>query len=332
MSAAKVALGRYLFYDTRLSGNGTQSCGSCHMQERAFTDGRPTSLGSTGESTPRNAQGLANVAYSPTLTWANPSLVTLERQMETPLFGEHPVEMGLNDRNRRAVLARLRRDARYRVMFRRAYPGQGAPVAWGNIVRSIAAFERTIISGRSRYDRYLQGSATLTAAETRGKDLFFGERAECHHCHGGFNLTDQTTYRGAPAEPALFHNTGLYDIDGVGGYPIPNRGVFELTGRARDMGRFRAPSLRNVALTAPYMHDGTVATLEEAVGLYAAGGRVITGGPNAGDGRVNPNRDPLITAITLTDRDRADLVAYLRTLTDRSLVTDRRLSDPFASP
>jgi cytochrome c peroxidase len=331
MSAAKVSLGRWLFHDVRLSGNGTQSCGSCHLQSRAFTDGRATSPGSTGQSTARNAQGLANVAYSPTLTWANPSLVTLERQMETPLFGTDPVEMGVNDRNMRTVLARLRRDARYRTLFRRAYPGQASPIAWGNIIRSIAAFQRTIVSGNSRYDRYLQGRAELTASETRGKDLFFGERAECHHCHGGFNLTDQTTYRGAPREPALFHNTGLYNIGGTGGFPVPNRGVFELTGRAADMGRFRAPSLRNVAVTAPYMHDGSVATLAEVVAIYAAGGRVVADGPYAGDGRANPHRDPLIAAIDLSAQDQADLVAFLNTLTDRSLLTNRRLSDPFAS-
>ena len=156
-----------------------------------------------------------------------------------------------------------------------------------------------------------------------------GEKAECHHCHGTFIFSDQATYAGAPAEKPLFHNTGLYNIGGTGAYPADNTGVFAVTGRPEDMGRFKAPSLRNVALTAPYMHDGSIKTLEAAVDHYADGGRNITSGPYAGDGRLNPYKDPLIEGIKLTDRDKADLVAFLKTLTDRSVTTNPRFADPY---
>jgi len=328
MTKAKIAVGRRLFYDTRLSGNGTQSCANCHQQALAFTDGRAQSVGSTGEVHPRNAQSLVNVVYQATLTWANPSLVTLERQIEVPLFGEHPVEMGVTTSNRDEILARLKADPWYAKHFRRAFPKASKPVSWKAIVQSITSFERTIVSADSRYDRYLRGKAKLTAAQRRGMDLFMGERAECHHCHGSFIFNDQTTFVGAPDVRPAFHNTGLFNLGGTGAFPEPNRGVFELTGRPRDMGRFKAPSLRNVGLTAPYMHDGSMRTLREVVDFYADGGRVIGDGPLAGDGRANPFKDPLTSGIDLTARDREDLVAFLRSLTDRGVTTDPALSDP----
>ena len=331
MSAAKVDLGRHLFYDKRLSGNGTQSCASCHEQARAFTVPFPTAQGATGEFTARNAQGLANVAYNATLTWANPSLVTLERQMETPLFGENPVEMGVHDGNKAEVLARIASDADYAARFADAFAGEPAPVVnWDTIVKAIAAFQRTLLSGNSRYDQFLQGRTTLTAAERRGMTLFFGEKAECFHCHGSFNFNDQVLHAASRIVETPFHNTGLYNLGGTGAFPEPNRGVFELTGKAADMGMFRAPSLRNVAVTAPYMHDGTVATLAEVLNFYAAGGRNIATGPHAGDGRANPLKSDLISLIDLTDQDKADLVDFLGTLTDDEFLTHPRFSDPFA--
>ena len=330
MSKAKVELGRRLFYDPRLSGNGRQSCSSCHLQEKAFTDGRARAIGSTGELHPRSAPSLTNVAYNATLAWANPSLVTLEKQMEVPLFGDNPVEMGITDANKAKVIRRLMRDPRYRTMFAAAFPTQAKPIGLTNVVKAISSFQRTMISGDSRYDRYLAGRARLTARETRGKDLFFGERAECFHCHTSFNFNDQTVYAGKRVIETPFHNTGLFNVGGTGAFPSPNTGLFELTGLQRDMGRFRAPTLRNVAVTAPYMHDGSIATLQAVVRFYADGGRNITSGPNAGDGRLNPNKSGLIDRITLTPRERSDLVAFLKTLTDRTFLTDPALSDPFA--
>jgi cytochrome c peroxidase len=331
MSRAKVELGRFLFYDLRLSGNGRQSCASCHRQDTAFTDGRARAVGSTGQAHPRSAQSLANVVYNATLTWANPSLVTLEKQMEVPLFGERPVEMGITDANKGRVLARLRSDPRYRTRFAVAFRGGGDPISLANVVKAIASFQRTLISGDSRYDRNLAGTARLTAAEKRGKDLFFGERAECSHCHTSFNLNDQTNYTGKRVVDTPFHNTGLYNVGGTGAFPAPNRGVFELTARPADMGRFRAPTLRNVAVTAPYMHDGSIPTLRAVVRFYATGGRNVTSGPDAGDGRLNPFKSTLIDDIDLSPREQADLVAFLHTLTDRGFLTDPALSNPFAA-
>ena len=308
MSRDKVAVGRRLFNDERLSGNGTQSCSSCHRPELAFTDGLQQSVGSTGEVHPRNAQSLLNVVYQSTLTWANPALVSLERQMEVPLFGTEPVEMGVTDAIRDAVLARIQKDRWYRARFKRA----GLKITWTNVIKAIAVFQRSLVRADSRDDR-----GKLTKSETRGMELFMGERAECHHCHGSFIFNDQTTYRGAPGDPPVFHTTGLYNLGGTGAFPEPNRGVFELSGDPEDMGKFKAPSLRNVARTAPYMHDGSIGTLEEAVDHYAAGGRNITAGPFAGDGRASPLKDPLIAGIDLSARDRADLVAFLKALSDR---------------
>lgn len=332
MSADKVELGRHLFYDRRLSGNGTQSCASCHVQALAFTDGRALALGSTGQSHSRNAQGLANVAYSPTLTWANPALVTLEKQMEVPLFGTDPVEMGVNDHNRDEVLGRLAADPAYPARFAKAYPGQDRPITWGHVIHAIAAFQRTLLSGNSRYDQHLQGQTQLTPAETRGMELFFGEKAECFHCHGSFNFNDQTLHARSRLADTPFHNTGLYNIGGTGAFPEPNRGVYELTQKLADMGAFRAPSLRNVEVTAPYMHDGSIATLGEVLDFYAAGGRHIRSGPHAGDGRTNPYKNDLINQIELDARERADLVAFLKTLTDQAFLSDPKFADPFAPP
>lgn len=330
MSADKVELGRFLFYDVRLSGNGKQSCASCHHQDKAFTDGRATALGSTGEGHPRNAQQLSNVVYNASLTWANPSLVTLERQMENPIFGESPVEMGVNDANKAQVLQRLKVDSAYEARFAKAFPGIADPVQWGNVIKAIAAFQRTLISGSSKYDLYLQGKSLLSAAEERGMKLFFGEKAECFHCHGSFNFNDQIVHAASRLVETPFHNTGLYNIDGKGAFPEPNRGVFELTAKATDMGMFRAPSLRNVEVTGPYMHDGSIATLADVLKHYAAGGRNLTQGPHAGDGRANPYKSDLITRIDLSEQEQDDIVAFLRTLTDHDFLTNPKFADPFA--
>ncbi|GAD22066.1 methanobactin export MATE transporter MbnM [Acidovorax sp. MR-S7] len=331
LTSEKVELGRFLFYDRRLSGNGTQACASCHIQSKAFTDGLTTSLGSTGQFHPRNAQGLANVVYNATLTWANPSLVTLEKQMETPLFGTDPVEMGVNDGNKADILARLAADGGYTDRFAKAFPGQQAPITWGNVIHSIASFQRTILSGNSKYDQYLKGTAKLSAAEERGMNLFFGEKAECFHCHSSFNFNDQIVHAGSRIVETPFHNTGLYNIGGTGAFPEPNRGVYELTQLVKDMGKFRAPSLRNVEVTGPYMHDGSITTLEEVLEFYAAGGRNITSGPHAGDGRANPNKNDFINQISLDAQERADIVAFLKSLTDHELLTNPKLADPFAA-
>jgi cytochrome c peroxidase len=332
MSEAKVELGRFLFYDKRLSGNGQQACSSCHLQDKAFTDGAAVSRGSTGEFTARNAQPLGNVGYNPTITWANPSLVVLERQMEVPLFGENPVEMGINDSNKASVLQRFTDATLYAPKFAAAYPGQTNPVTWVNVINAISAFQRTLITGNSKHDQVIAGKASFTAGEQRGRDLFFSNKAGCSQCHNGFNFNDQVVEASSQAIQKPFHNIGLYNVGGTGAYPEPNRGVMELSGLFKDMGAFRAPSLRNVAVTAPYMHDGSVATLEEVVDIFAEGGRNVTTGPYAGDGRLNPYKSALIRPLGLTAQDKADLVAFLKTLTDTQFLTDPRHADPFKAP
>lgn len=329
MSAAKVALGRHLFYDRRLSGNGTLACAGCHLQARAFTDGRARSPGATGEATQRNTPGLANAAWNATFNWASPGLTAAEQQIVIPLFAEHPVEMGVTDANRREILDRLDREPVYPPLFRAAFPDEGQPLTMANVIKALAAFVRAIVSADSRFDRHVQGRAAFTAAEQRGMDLFFGEKAECHHCHGSFNFNDQVVRRNSRLLEIVFHNNGLYDVDGRGAYPARDRGLYDQTGRPDDMGSFRAPSLRNVALTAPYMHDGSVATLEAVIDQYARGGRLIEAGPDRGDGRLNPYRSSLIGSIALDDQDKRDLLAFLATLTDETLPTDPGLADPW---
>jgi cytochrome c peroxidase len=331
MSEAKVTLGRFLFYDVRLSGNQTQSCASCHDQALAFTDGLARGVGSTGEVHPRGAMSLANVAYSPLLTWANPLLDSLEEQALLPLFGETPVELGLAGREEE-LLARLADDPDYPARFAEAFPRDPDPISVANVVRAIAAFQRTLLSGNSPYDRYTyQGDdEALSPAAQRGRDLFNSDRLECFHCHGGFAFTDTVRHDGSTEAEVAFHNTGLYNIDGRGGYPAPNRGVMEVTGELRDMGHFRAPTLRNIAVTAPYMHDGSIATLEEVLDHYEAGGRTILEGPYAGIGAESPLKNVFLHGFVLTDDERADLLEFLRSLTDEEFLRDPRFSDPFA--
>ena len=333
MSEAKVELGRFLFYDTRLSGNETQSCASCHQQALAFTDGRAQGLGSTGELHPRSAMSLTNIAYAARLTWANNVLEHLEDQALVPLFGDDPVELGMGGREAE-LLARLADDAAYPMMFAEAFPNDPDPISVGNVVRALASFQRTLISGSSPFDRYTyQGDDSALSERARmAKDLFDSERLECFHCHGGFNFSDNIQHDGTIGAEVAFHNNGLYNIDGRGGYPEPNRGIYEQTGERRDMGRFRAPTLRNIAVTAPYMHDGSIATLDGVLDHYGAGGRTVEEGPNAGVGSESPLKSIFLHGFTLTEEERAGLIELFEALTDEQFLTDPRFSNPFEAP
>jgi cytochrome c peroxidase len=328
MSDVKVELGRWLFYDTRLSGNGSMSCENCHQQRLAFTDGLPRAIGSTGEMHPRGSMSLVNTAYASRLTWANPLLERLEDQALTPLFGDRPVEMGKGGRESE-VGDLLQSDERYRKLARAAFPNDENPYSVLNAVRAIAAFVRSINSYNSAYDRYLAGDeAAMTPASVRGMDLFFSERLECFHCHGGFNFTDSTTHQNANVERVGFHNNGLYNLQDAGAYPADNTGLYDMTGVARDMGRFKAPSLRNIALTAPYMHDGSIESLAEVINHYKRGGRLIESGPNRGDGRLSPFRSEFVSGFELSDDEARDLLEFLTALSDETLLTNERWSNP----
>ena len=318
MTTAKIDLGRRLFYDTRLSGNGTFACASCHQQALAFTDGRARAIGSTGGVHARSAMSLANVAYNASLGWADPTLRSLEAQMAVPMFNEHPVELGLKGRETE-VTARFASHAEDRTAFRAAFPGEPAPITLPNIVKAIASFERTLVSGDSPLDRYLyrDDKSGMSAAALRGMTAFFSKRLRCGECHGSFNFSGPVDFDSATkAGELVFHNTGLYDVDGHGAYPSIDRGLFDITARKSDMGRFRAPTLRNVAVTAPYMHDGSVATLEDAIRHYATGGK------------PSPFRSDRVRGFLMSADEKADLVAFLQSLTDQ-----RFLSNPaFAAP
>lgn len=323
----KVDLGRHLFYDKRLSGNATQSCASCHRQELAFTDGRANGLGSTGQSHSRSSMSLANVGYASSLTWGNPLLTHLERQALVPLFGDAPVEMGLKDQSE--IADRLAKEPRYQQLFADAFPETEDYFQLAQVTRALAAFERTLISGRSAYDLWAYSDGELSDAAQRGYALFNSEKFECFHCHGGVLFSDHTHYAGKPFFEAPYHNTGLYNLDAEGSYPEPNFGIYEVTLEPRHMGRHKAPTLRNIALTAPYMHDGSLETLDDVLDHYAAGGRTIESGPHAGVGADNPYKDGLLRPIDMSEQERADVIAFLLSLTDEQFLENPLHADPW---
>lgn len=331
MSADKVQLGRHLFYDKRLSRDGGLACASCHEQARAFTDGKAVSKGVTGDPGTRSAMSLTNVAYLPVLTWQNPQLSSLEVQALIPLFGEHPVEMGLAGREQQ-LFAMLQADPVYRRLFARAFPdearqGDAALYSLATLTRALASFQRSLLSFGSPYDRYRYGGRAdaLSAAARRGEELFFGEKLECYHCHGGFNFTDNLKHARSAFTETGFHNTGLYNVDGQGAYPGTSPGIVEFTGEPRDAGRFRTPTLRNVAVTAPYMHDGSIATLPQVLREhYARAGRAVS----LGQGR-NPLRSEFIAGFQISEAEIADVVAFLESLTDEAFLRDPRHADPW---
>ncbi len=279
MSAAKVALGRRLFYDADLSINGTMACATCHEQRHGFADGNRTRPGVHGDAGRRNVPGLANIGWIAPLTWADPGLATLEAQVAVPVLGDHPVEMGMRGAEAE-IPRRFARDACYVRMFAAAFPDDAAPIDLPHVARALAAFQRSMIAYASPYDRYRRGAVRAMApAAIRGEALF---AARCAGCHAGANFTDGDFHaidaRSDPADP----------------------GLSEKSGRADDAGRFRTPSLRNVALTAPYFHDGASATLPDALQRHAA--------------------------VPLADREQADLITFLMHLTDARFVNDPRLA------
>ena len=276
---AKFALGRRLFYDRRLSANGTQSCGDCHQQSRAFSDGKPVAVGSTGQHHTRNAMTLTNAGYNASYTWDSTRVRSLETQALVPMFNTHPIELGVRG-HEREIVSRFRGDEG---LFRAAFPGERQPVSIRNIARALAAFERALISGHSPYDRLVYGGEenALSPSAWRGMRLFFTKRAGCSECHQGFNFSGESRYAGhSKTTPMLVRN-----------------GV--------TAGAFRVPTLRNVELTAPYMHDGSIATLDEVIARYA-----------------------IARKLTLDASERADLAEFLRSLTDREFVSDARFAAP----
>ena len=328
-TAAKVELGRRLFYDGRLAADFMRSCASCHQQETAFSDAAPFSWGVTGQLTARNTPSLTNVGYAQSLTWVNPYMRDLEVQARAPLFGEHPVEMGMANQQEE-LAGRLAADPVYRELFPRAFPAEDGHISVSTITAALAAFERTLVSARSPYDEYRFGGkpSAISEAARRGEALFFSDRLKCRACHGDPLFGAGSAGEGSPL--ANFHNTGLYNLDASGAYPASNPGLIANTANPADMGKFKTPGLRNIALTAPYMHDGSLRTLAEVLDHYAAGGRLVPEGEAlAGDGRKNPLKDPLITGFVLSQQEKQDVIAFLESLTDPTFLTDPRLANPW---
>ncbi len=285
MSAAKAALGERLFFEPRLSVTGQYSCSSCHEPAHSFAQARPVAIGATGAALPHNAMALVNVAYNISFGWSRPRVRSLEAQMLEPLLNAHPVELGLKGREA-GVCAQLAADRAYAGDFAAAFPADPAPVTFEHLVKAIASFERTLISGGSPFDRYVFNGEheALSGQAKRGMALFFSKRAGCSGCHSGFNFSGN--WRDAQGEtgPASFARNGT---------------------SARAM---RVPTLRNVALTAPYMHDGRFASLTAVLDHYSSVARQAV------------RADPRLPRVPFSSAERSALIAFLDSLTDESFV------------
>ena len=317
ITQAKVDLGHRLFFDLDLSGPRYMSCATCHEPALGFTDGRETPVGITGDIHPRNSMGLVNVAYHRVLTWADPALDNLEDQVRVPLFGINPIEMNVAG-NEQSVLNNFIHDPVYPGMFAAAFPEAEGRIDYDLIAKALATYVRTMVSARSPYDLYTYGGNenAMSEAALRGEELFFSERLNCGVCHSGIHFTDAIPL-------PTFHNNGLYNVDGQGGLPEGNQGLFEHSGDYGDTGRFRTPSLRNIAVTAPYMHDGSLPDLDAVIDHYAAGGEA------ARHGERSPLASEFVTGFEITDQERADLKTFLESLTDETFLTDLRFQTPF---
>jgi cytochrome c peroxidase len=325
----KVELGRHLFYDLRLSKNENRACGTCHEQKKGFTDGFNRAVGTENDLHGHNTMTLTNAGYRSELGWAFESPRALEQQLLVPLLGDDPIEMGMGG-NEASLLAMLVDDPVYAELFASAFPDEPEPVTLDNLARSIAAFERTLISVDAPLDRYLRGDeGAISLAAERGWELFRSPEVGCSRCHGGRDFASPTDADGNVIAEAGYYNIGLYDLDGNGSYPETAQGLIEATGVATDMGRFRTPTLRNLAYTHPYMHDGSMISLPDVIDMIVAGGRNVQSGPFVGDGRGNPHKSELIEPIELTPEQRADLLEMLLALGDDEFITDPRFASPF---
>ena len=274
----KIALGRKLFFDPILSRNSSISCSSCHVPDHGFGGDVSLPTGIEKRKGRRNAPSLLNRAYSESLFWDG-RVATLEAQALQPI--QNPTEMGASLEE---VLQRLRSNPDYERAFKVAFADG---ISATNMARALASYERTLLTGNSAVDRFHDGNVTALSESARQGLWLFESRSLCWKCHSGRNFTDEK-----------FHNTG------VSSGKIPaDRGRFEVTGKEEDQGRFKTPTLRNVAKTGPYMHDGGLATLREVVEFYSRGGT------------PNPNLDPFVKPLNFSDNDIQNLVDFLEALT-----------------
>lgn len=282
MTVERVELGRRLFFDPMLSLDSTRACGSCHLPSLAFTDGKKVSEGIKARTVTRNSPSLTNMAYM-TSFMRDGGIPTLEMQVESPIQEHNEMDLSLP-----FVARRMMKNPEYVEMSRIAYDREPDPFV---VTRAIAAFERTLISGNSAYDKFINGDeSALNASEQAGLEVF--KSKGCNSCHSGFLFTDQS-----------LQNTGLYEH-------YPDSGRARITNKAKDRGLFKVPSLRNVAITAPFMHDGSLPDLHSVIEHYRKGGA------------AHENKSPLIKPIDITKTEEEQLIAFLRSLTDLEIITD----------
>lgn len=313
-SSPKAELGYYLFFDKIISVNHSRSCASCHDPSLAFTDGYRSSVTTLGENLKHNAPSLLNVASLKVFDWAHPGVSTLSQQMLRPLFSHAPIELGL-DQHEDSFYAWMKTDSLYKHLIEKAFPGL---TQWSRseLLQCLSAYEMMLQSTQARYDQFLHGNQrALNTSEHRGRRLFFSDRLKCRFCHGGELLSNATV---SSNPDSIYFNIGLY-AEGV--IPKEDSGLYAFTHQQSDLGKFKVPSLRNVSITSPYMHDGSVATLEEVLDIYARGGRSISNGPWIGDGRFHPNKHRFIAGFVLSPDEKKDIIAFLKTLTDTSYLT-----------
>ena len=299
----KIELGRRLFYDGDLSWDGTMSCATCHEQKRGFTDPNKTRVGFDGQLGERNIQTLANVGWFRSLTWGGPQVDTLEHQALIPIEGFVPVEMGFAGRPEGALAQRLKDQACYPELFAAAFPERDGKIDMDTVTLALSAFQRSLVSLDAPYDRYRRGDGLAISEQAKRGETLFATK-QCAACHAGPHFTD-TALPGVKAKEA-FHRLASPKEEGE------DAGLARITQKEDDAGKFRTPGLRNVALSAPYMHDGEVATLPEAIRYHYADAE-------KGDARLK---------VSVSDEEVADLVAFLETLTDREFVTDARFARP----
>ena len=285
LTAARVALGKKLFYDPLLSRDSSISCNSCHKQEFAFADPRPISPGVDGRMGKRNAMSLVNVAYGKRMN-RDGGVPKLDLQAIVPIETEEEMDFTAQQ-----IAERLVQLPEYEALFTEAY-GRG-PDAF-TITRALGAFQRTLISGNAPYDQYMfQGNnRALSESAIRGEALFSSQRLQCSSCHSGFNFSS-----------GEFANNGLYS-------EYADQGRRDVTLADEDIGVFKIPTLRNIAVSAPYMHDGSLNTLEEVIEHYNQGGK------------NHPNKDEKIKPLNLNAKEKEDLLHFLEALTDQSFVTN----------
>ena len=313
-------LGHYLFFDTRLSLNNTKSCASCHNPNFAFTDGYRTSITSLGENVLHNSPSLINVVELKRFDWANSHNTSLMQQIKRPLYSTNPTELGL-DKHLKSLQQQFYKDSLYKNLFEKAFPKADSLFTKNQIEIAIIAYVKTLKSTNSSFD-----ANTLTQAQQNGYNLFKSNKLNCNVCHTPPYFTLAALSKEIDS---MYANNGLYNINNQNKYPLTDNGLIGTTKNVLDDGKYKIPSLRNVILTAPYMHDGSVASINEVIDIYARGGRLITKGAFKGDGKLNKNKHSLIKGFTLSDKEKKELIDFLTSLTDSSLFYNPQFKNPF---